>query len=204
MTTRKLSKKFYQQETEELAKALLGKRLVRVYKGQRISGIITETEAYLGIRDKACHTFGGRKTERTKSMYLEGGHAYVYLIYGMYNCFNVVSKTKEHPEAVLIRSLQPLESVSLMKKFRQQTDERKLTTGPGKLCQALGIDRKLDGESLTGHQIFFEDANDLGVRDLKPTQIVASSRIGVDYAEEAASWPLRFYIKGNRFVSKPS
>lgn len=115
-----LKDKFYQRNTETVAIELLGKKLVHCIGNQRISGIITETEAYLGLKDKACHTYGGRKTDKTRSMYLHGGHAYVYFIYGKYFCFNVVTLTDQHPEAVLIRALEPLESIDTMKQFRKK------------------------------------------------------------------------------------
>ena len=193
----KLKKEFYQQDTEVVARQLLGKTLVRVYKGQRISGVITETEAYLGLIDKAAHSYHGKVTERTKVMYMEGGHAYVFMIYGMYYCFNVITRTTRQPEAVLIRALQPKEGLQLMHKFRKTDDERKLTTGPGKLGQALKIDKSLNALPLSGQQIYIEDA-----ANLKASQIVTRPRIGVDYAEEAVEWPLRFYIKDCPYISK--
>jgi len=195
--TPKLPPAFYKQKTEDVARKLLGKKLVRVYRGRRISGIITETEAYLGTEDRACHSFGGRKTEKIKSMYLMGGHAYVYFIYGMYFCFNVVTRTADHPEAVLIRSLEPVEGIEFMEKLRKSKDLRNLTTGPGKLCQALKIDKNLDGESLLGNKVFIEDGD-----EISPRHIVAKPRIGIHYAKEARRWPLRFYIKENHFISK--
>lgn len=188
---------FYQQNTIKVAKDLLGKKLVRIYRGKRISGIITETEAYLGISDKAAHSYGGRKTERVKPMYLDGGHAYVYFIYGMYYCFNVVTRTTNHPEAVLIRSLEPLDNIDQMKKFRKTDVLKNLTTGPGKLAQALNITKKLSGISLTEHTLFIED-----YKKIAPKNIIAKPRIGIDYAEEAKDWPLRFYIKDSQFISK--
>ncbi len=184
----KLPQKFYLQDTESLAKALLGQRLVRVYKGQRRSGIIVETEAYLGCRDAACHTFGGRRTERVRSMYLEGGHAYIYLIYGIHYCFNVVAMGEGEPEAVLIRALDP-DPDSAAADLRMD--------GPGRLAKALQIDKTLDGYPLTGETIFIEHTG------LKPVdeELGSAARIGVSYAGEAAAWPLRFFWKGNPFVS---
>lgn len=193
----KLPGSFYEQKTETVAQKLLGKKLVHIYKGQRISGLITETEAYLGLTDKACHSFGGKKTDRLSSMYLHGGHAYVYFIYGMYFCFNVVTRTCDHPEAVLIRSLQPLEGIAQMEVFRRQTNLKNLTTGPGKLCQALHINKELDQMSLTSKNIFIEDGFSVPKKN-----IVAKPRIGINYAEEAIDWPLRFYIKDNPYISK--
>ncbi len=193
----KLPQSFYRRKTEFVARQLLGKTLVRVYRGQRVSGLITETEAYLGIVDPAAHSFGGRKTNRVQSMYLPGGHAYVYMIYGLHFCFNVVTRTAGHPEAVLIRALQPLEGIPLMQKFRQSKELKNLTTGPAKLCEALHIQRTLDGKDLAGDEIFIEDA-----AVVPRSSVTVRSRIGVAYAAEAAHWPLRFYIKGNSFISK--
>jgi DNA-3-methyladenine glycosylase len=188
---------FYKQNTKKIAKDLLGKKLVRIYKGKPISGIITETEAYLGVDDRAAHSYGGRDTPRVQSMYLDGGHSYVYFIYGLYFCFNVVTRTAKHPEAVLIRALEPLDGIDLMKKFRKKDDLKSLTTGPGKLAQALNITKELNGVLLNSPQIFIEDHI-----KVPKSQIIAKPRIGVDYAKEAKDWPLRFYIKDSQFISK--
>ena len=186
----KLPQKFYEQETSALARALLGKRLVHVGPdGLRRSGLIVETEAYLGVRDAACHTFGGRRTDRVKSMYLEGGHAYVYLIYGMHYCFNVVAMGEGEPEAVLIRALDPDPAPPGEGPYN--------TSGPGRLCKALGITRAVDGESLLGETIFIEQTTHAPAKD----ELGATTRVGVSYAGEAAAWPLRFFWKGNPFVS---
>lgn len=195
----KLPIEFYTRDTTKVAKQLLGKILVHTDRsGNRLSGRIVETEAYLGVTDRACHTFGERRTNRTRTMYLGGGHAYVYLIYGMYDCFNVVTQKQGVPEAVLIRALEPIEGVELMKKNRPRAKrDIDLTSGPGKLCSALAIDRKCDGILLDSETLFIEDAP-----LLKPSQIEASPRIGVDYAGEAAAWPLRFTEKLNPYVSK--
>jgi DNA-3-methyladenine glycosylase len=193
----KLSEDFYLQKTEVIARKLLGKKLVRIYRGQRIAGVITETEAYLGAEDRAAHSFGLRKTDRVQSMYLEGGHAYVYFIYGMHFCFNVVTRTSKHPEAVLIRALEPVEGIQWMERFRETKERKNLTTGPAKLCKALKITRDQDGESLRGGEIFIEDAPAVA-----RNQIVTTARIGVDYAEEAAAWPLRFYLGGSQYISR--
>lgn len=190
-----LPKEFYFNNTASVAKKLLGKILCyKATDGAILQGKIIETEAYLGIKDAAAHTFGGRKTARTKSMYLDGGHSYIYFIYGMYYCLNVVTKTHEHPEAVLIRALEPIqtEPLSLKKKDLK-------TNGPGKLCKYWGLTKEQDGLELwtkkSGLWI-------LDNQDIKPKEIITRPRIGVDYAGEAAQWPLRFYIKNNSFVSK--
>lgn len=183
---RKLPRKFYQQDTISLAKALLGKRLVFVTRGKRRSGIIVETEAYLGAEDPACHTWKNRKSGKNKSMYLTGGHSYIYLIYGMHYCFNVVSRTEKEPEAVLIRAIEPEENITLR------------TDGPGRLCKAMGLKRNHDGLDLLGKTIFIENIG----RVLPESEIGASPRIGVDYAGDAAKWPLRFYWKGSGYLSR--
>jgi DNA-3-methyladenine glycosylase len=191
---------FFRQDTELVARRLLGQRLVHVVGGKRLSGIIVETEAYLGGIDRAAHTFGNRKTQRVQSMWMHGGHAYVFLVYGMYYCFNVVTRTDQHPEAVLIRALQPDENIELQTKLRKVKRIEDIASGPGKLCSALAIDRKCDGLSLLQPPLFIERARS---RFLKDEDIVSSPRIGVDYAGDAAAWPLRFSIRGNVFVSKP-
>lgn len=193
-------------ETDIVAKKLLGKLLVHEKNGIRISGIIVETEAYLGVTDKAAHSYGGRKTKRTETMYEAGGCAYVYLIYGMYNCFNIVTRHKGVPEAVLVRALEPYEGIEEMsiarynKEYHLLTDQqmKNLTNGPGKLCMALSIDKSLNGEDLCGNRLFIED-----VPGIKSSfNIVADKRIGIDYAGEDKDLPLRFYIENNKFVSK--
>jgi DNA-3-methyladenine glycosylase len=183
-----LPAKFYLRDTELVARELLGKRLVRMWRGRRLSGVIVETEAYLGAKDRAAHTFGGRATERVKSMYLAGGHAYVYQIYGMHFCLNVVAKNSGEPEAVLIRALEPDPGLAAGTR----------TDGPGRLCAALRIDRRLDGESFGGPIMFIERSG----RVPKKEEIGAGPRIGVDYAGEAASWPLRFFWRGNPWLSR--
>jgi DNA-3-methyladenine glycosylase len=194
----KLKMSFYRRDTKRVAEELLGKILVRVYRGQRISGMITEVEAYLGVKDKAAHSYGDRRTARTEIMYGEGGHAYIYFIYGMYNCFNVVTQTKEIPEAVLVRALEPLEGIELMKKFRQKEHLKDLTTGPGKLAEALHLTRELNGEKLDSKVLFIEDAG-----KISRAQLVKKPRIGVDYAGAHALHPLRYYIKNNIYISRP-
>ena len=188
-----LKKDFYNRDTAQVAEDLLGKILnVKTSKGLLRSRIV-ETEAYLGITDPACHTYNGRKTPRVSSMYLAGGHSYVYLIYGMYYCLNFVTKTEKEPEAVLIRAVEPL-GVSYA------TKKEISTNGPGKLCRFYSITKKDDGLPL------WKKESDLFVSDdglkIPYDQIERSARIGVEYAKEAAQWPLRFYVKGNRFVSR--
>lgn len=193
----KLPFSFYARPTKIVARDLLGKRLVRIYQGQRISGIITEVEAYLGVGDRAAHSYGDRRTARTEPMYLAGGHAYVYFIYGMYDCFNVVTAKAGQPQAVLIRALEPVEGLALMQKFRGKSALKDLTTGPGKLTQALAIHRSMSGWDLTSKDLFIEN----GPR-APASKIIKTTRIGVDYAGDHAKWPLRFYLRDNIFISK--
>lgn len=190
---------FYKQKTEIVAKSLLGKRLVHLLpNGTRLSGIIVETEAYLGIKDRACHTYNNKRTSRTEAMYLEGGHSYVYFIYGMYDCFNVVTRASDEPEAVLIRALEPSEGIEQMQKYRQQIKVHNLCSGPGKLCQALKINRQLNAHLLTEQPLWIEDTG----LNIRKGQIISKPRVGVQYAGTHAAWPLRFYIKNNPFISK--
>ena len=186
----KLSADFYKRPAARVARELLGK--VLVCGGAK--GIIVETEAYIGPEDKASHTAGGRHTERNDAMYREGGIVYVYTIYGMHTCFNVVTGPEGRGEAVLVRALEPVEGIDLMKKRRGTDNVKNLAGGPGKLCAAMGIDKSFYGESLTGERIWIED------RGLRP-EITVSRRINVDYAEEWAEKPLRFTIKNSPFVS---
>lgn len=192
-----LSPSFYQRNTKAVARALLGKKLVRIYKGERLSGIITEVEAYMGIKDKAAHVYGGRRTLRTEAMYAAGGISYVYLIYGMYYCLNAVTEKKEVPQAVLVRSLEPLEGIKTMQALRKNSNIKNLTTGPGKLTQAMHITKSENGLSLGSDALFIEE----GITVSK-SNIIKTTRIGVDYAGDHAAWPLRFYIKDNSFISK--
>lgn len=191
---------FYKQNTDVVARELLGQTLVHIVNGKRIAGIIVETEAYMGAEDPACHTFGDRRTSRNQSMYLEGGHAYVYLIYGMHFCFNVVTRTTLEPEAVLIRAIEPTEGLELIRANRGKVKESDLTNGPGKLCAAMKIDRSCDGLALNKAPLLIERTR---ARVLTKNEVIASARIGVDYAGEAAHWPLRFSLRGSNFVSKP-
>ncbi len=199
----KLTRSFYERSTELVAKELLGKILVHESGGVKISGKIAETEAYLGVADKAAHSFGGRKTNRVNVMYGAPGHSYVFMIYGMYYCFNVVTEKPGIPEAVLIRALEPVEGLEEMSVNRfgksyttlSKREKLNLTNGPGKLCGALAIDKALNGEDLCGDRLYIEDNNE-------KFNIITSTRIGIDYAQEAKEYLLRFYIDGNDYVSK--
>jgi DNA-3-methyladenine glycosylase len=194
----KLPREFYTRaHVLTVARQLLGKLLVvPARNGKRVSGKIVELEAYRGPEDRAAHSYGGRRTRRTETMYGIGGTAYVFFVYGMYNQFNVVSGPAETPHAILIRALEPVEGIELMRKRRHRQPDHNLTNGPGKLCIAIGIDRTLDNADLTGNRVWIEEAAKL------PSRLIASGpRIGIDYAEEWVDKPWRFWIRGNPFVS---
>ena len=197
----KLERDFYTRaDTLRVARELLGKRLVvPTDAGVRVSGRIVETEAYLGAEDKAAHSYGWRRTARTETMYAKGGTAYVFFVYGMHHQFNVVTGPEALPTAVLVRAVEPEEGIEIMRERRAVSKERELTSGPGKLCKALAIDRSFDGEEMTkSRRVWLEDA---GARTW-PEEIAAGPRIGIAYAEEYALKPWRFWLKGNVFVSK--
>ncbi len=199
------TKRFYRRDSVTLAKALLGQRLVRVLgnrKHTRLAGTIVEVEAYLGEKDRAAHTFGGRRTPRNESMWRDGGHAYVYFTYGMHHCVNVVASVAGDPVAVLIRALEPAEGLDAMYKHRSKAKrDTDLCSGPAKLCQALAIDRNLDGCDLTqSKHLFIEQTRKT---PLPASKITIGPRIGVSYAQDWADKPLRFFITDNPHVSKP-
>jgi DNA-3-methyladenine glycosylase len=192
---RKLDATFYQQkDVVALAKSVLGKRICTRIDGIYSSGIITETEAYNGVIDKASHAYGGRMTERTKIMYENGGIAYVYLCYGIHHLFNLITNQEGIPEAILIRAMEAEEGTAQMLKRRKKIRvDKTLCGGPGTVSQALGITTKLNGVSLTGNQIWLEET------DLKilPKEISVGPRIGVDYAGADAKLPYRFILNRN-------
>ena len=189
-----LDQDFYLANTTQVAKDLLGKILCVSHKGEIHRARIVETEAYLGVKDPAAHSFGDRRTARTETMYMEGGHSYIYMIYGMYYCLNFVTATEGTPEAVLIRGVEPIPTHHPVKKKDLHTN------GPGKLCRFYEIDKSQNGVKLWKKTSPLYVAED----DFKvsPKSIVKAPRIGVDYAGEAALWPLRFYLRDNPFVSK--
>jgi DNA-3-methyladenine glycosylase len=194
----KLPRDFYMHETVHVARALLGCVLWRRVRGRLLAARLVEVEAYLGANDMASHARRGLRSERNESMYLEGGHAYIYLSYGMHWCMNVVTQEADIAEAVLLRAGEPLQGIETMWKQRPKAKrERDLLSGPGKLCAGMLIDKKLDRVPLTGDRLF------LTARDVVLTEedIAISPRIGVDGAPEAAHWPLRFFIRGNPHVS---
>lgn len=192
----KLPRSFYEQSTVDVAKQLLGKYLVRKHPDGDSIGRIVETEGYIGPQDLACHAAKGR-TKRTEVMFGAAGHAYVYFIYGFYNMLNLVTEAKDYPAAVLIRALEPLQGVELMKQRRRSETPRNLASGPGKLCQAFDIDRTLNGADLCGKILYVED------RGEPAPKFEATARIGVDYAGKWKDKPFRFLVRGSEFVSKP-
>lgn len=195
----KLPREFYtRSNVVAVARELLGKLLVvPARNGIRVSGKIVEVEAYRGPQDRAAHSYGGRRTRRTETMYGVGGTAYVFFVYGMYNQFNVVTNNRDAPHAVLIRAIEPVEGIELMRKRRPGKTDHNLTNGPGKLCIAFGIDRKLDAVDLLSNRVWLEE----GER-IPRSRIMAGPRIGIDYAEEWVDKPWRFWVKGNPYVSR--
>jgi len=192
---------YLNQDVIFLAKNLLGKVLFTEIEGKVTAGIITETEAYFGIQDKASHAYGGRRTDRTETLYNQGGISYVYLCYGIHNLFNIVTSVKDEPHAVLIRAIEPLIGKEIME-YRRNIPASKaaISAGPGSAAKALGIDRSFNKKDLTGEEIWVEDH---GIR-YTPDEIIATPRVGVEYAKEDALLPWRFFVKGNKYVSKPN
>ena len=195
----RLKQEFYQKDAVQAARDLLGKIIVRKYDGKIIKVKIVETEAYCGAEDKASHAHNNKKTKRTAPMFKKGGHAYIYLIYGMYYCLNVVTAAENNPHAVLIRGVEPLKGLKYIKENRQIKSSRSkdLTNGPGKLSQALKIDKSFDGCNLVENNSLY--LTDGGTEDF---EIESSPRINIDYAEEYKDKKWRFFIKNNKYVSK--
>jgi DNA-3-methyladenine glycosylase len=195
----KLDFAFYQRNNVlQIAKELLGKILVTKWDKVTTSVRIVETEAYAGIIDRASHAWGARRTKRNEIMYAHGGHAYVYLCYGIHHLFNVVTNIHEVPQAILIRAGEPLQGIDkMLKRTGKKKPDHTLTRGPGNLSKALGIATMHSGLSLVGTKLFIAEDGFL----YKKSEIIASPRIGVDYAGEHAFWDYRFYVKGNSYVS---
>ena len=193
MNERPLSRAFYARDALTVAPALLGKTLLHGETG----GVIVETEAYMGPQDRACHAFGGKRTARTEVLFGEAGHAYVYLIYGMYCCLNVVTGRPEEPQCVLIRALRPSLGLEIMAARRGGKPEKELCRGPGKLCMALDIGRELNRRDMTEGDFVILDGP-----DIPEESIGTSPRIGVDYAGEAKDWPWRFFVRDEPCVSR--
>jgi DNA-3-methyladenine glycosylase len=198
---RALPTKFFRRSTPEVAADLLGRFLVRDLDGERLVLRIVEVEAYLGARDRASHAWQGRRTERNRSLFEEGGVAYVYFIYGMHYCLNVVTGRSGNGDAVLLRAGEPIAGVETMlghRCWRRSPRPGDVAGGPGKLCQALKVDRGFDGSPLSHGDLRITEGE-----PVSPKAVIASPRIGIGYAGEAATWPLRFAIEGNLHVSRP-
>ena len=193
-----LTRDFFEGDTVALARRLLGCTLRHETPEGVTAGVIVETEAYCGETDAAAHSYKRRAPDgRTSVMYGPGGHAYVYLIYGMHSCMNVVCAPEGTPHAVLIRALAPTEGIGLMRQRRKREKKTELCSGPGKLCAAMGIDRRCYGLDLLDSALTL-----LPGEPLPEEKIGVSARIGVDYAGEAAAYPWRFFVKGDANVSK--
>ena len=200
-----ISKEFYNRSALDVAQDLLGKVLVREVDGKILKGKIVETEAYIGLIDKACHAYNGRRTKRTEVLYEDGGVSYIYFIYGLYHCFNVVTNKKDIAEAVLIRAIEPINELDYIsnirynKRYNELTKAqlKNLTNGPSKLCLAYLLNKDLNAVKLYEKgAVYITDDNN------EDFEIVESKRIGIDYAEEAKDFLWRFYIKDNIYVSK--
>lgn len=199
MPDQKLNCDFYQREdVVQISRELIGKVLCTNINGSSLtSGIITETEAYCGRNDKACHAHG-KRTERTEIMYHTGGTAYVYLCYGIHHLFNIVTNREGQADAILVRAIKPVDGIERMLERRKaDTLSPKLTAGPGRVSQALGITTDYYGADLTGNTIWIEDRG----HSIPEKEIECSPRIGVDYAGEDARRPWRFYVKESKWVS---
>lgn len=201
---KKLDRAFYNRPTLEVAKDLLGRELFLHRENSYLSCRIIETEAYIGAIDKAAHCYLNRSTPRTEIMFGPAGYAYVYLIYGMYYCLNIVTQGLGEGAAVLIRAVEPIvgqEEIAYNRYKKPLSALTKkelinLTNGPGKLCRGLGIDKAFNGADLCGEGIYLTEGGDTAF------ETVTTTRVNIDYAEEAKDFPWRFYIKGNPYVSK--
>ena len=200
----RLSRDFYNGNTVEIAKALLGKILVRRLNGEILAGRITETEGYIGRCDRACHAYNYRKTDRTSTMFMAPGHAYIYFIYGMHYCLNFVTEPEGEPSAVLIRAIEPIAGIDTIRslRFGDKTmtayQRKNFMNGPGKVCQGLALTKENNRTDLTGDELFVcESPEDVGLPTLPPFRehICCGPRIGVDYAEEAREFPWRFWLE---------
>jgi DNA-3-methyladenine glycosylase len=196
---KKVPLSFYnRKDVVQIAKELLGKIIVTNLKGRITSGRIVETEAYIGIVDKASHSFGGKRTARNEHMYSAPGTAYIYICYGMHQMLNIVTNEKEIPDAVLIRAIEPLEGIDIMlKRTGKKVLDKTLTRGPGNVGKSLGIFKHHSGLYLLDEEIYLMDDS----KKISEEEIGVSKRIGVESAEEDGLLPYRFYVKGNKYVS---
>lgn len=194
----KLTRDFYDRDTLTVAQKLLGKHLVHVVDGQALTVRITETEAYIGRMDKACHAYGYKRTKRTETLFARPGTAYLYLIYGMYTCLNFVTEAEGEPAAVLIRAGEPVSSADTdaiarlrfgcAAKEMSAYQRKNFLNGPGKLCKGLSLTIQQNGLDLLGNELYVLDNGE------RPEEIHVGKRIGIDYAEEAVDFPWRFYL----------
>jgi DNA-3-methyladenine glycosylase len=205
MKPRRLRREFFLQPTLKVSQALLGKYLIHEYQGRKLGGMIVETEAYIGWRDKAAHSYGGRRTRRNEVEYGSGGHVYIYMVYGLHYQLNFVTAGKDEPECVLIRALEPTDGIDLMRKLRRRQGRASkgiinLTNGPGKLCQALHLDKTLYGYDLcsAGSKFYVEDRG----AKVPAGRIKKGPRVGIDYAGPYWSkihWRFQLDNRGNKF-----
>lgn len=203
MNLKSLELNFFKRDARLVAKDLIGKIIIRKYDNNTLIARIVETEAYIGKIDKASHAYNYKRTPRTETLFSEAGIIYVYKIYGMYNCMNIVTGDKDDPQGVLIRAIEPISGLDIMtlNRFNKTLDSitkkefLNLTSGPGKLCIAMNIDKSLNAHSIFSNEIsLYEDG-------FNNFEIVHAKRIGIDYAEEAVDFLWRYYIKDNKFVS---
>ncbi|MBQ9250529.1 MAG: DNA-3-methyladenine glycosylase [Oscillospiraceae bacterium] len=197
MTASPLPRAFYLRSALQAAPELLGKLLCHETTEGLTAGRIVEVEAYVGPEDDGAHSYGGRRTERTAIQYGEGGYAYVFGIYGMHWCFNAITAAPGKPEVVLVRALEPVLGLELMEKRRKTGDPRQLCSGPGKLCQALGITKAQYGLDLCGGELYIAEGE-----SIPATRIAVSPRVNIDYATQYKDRLWRFYIADNVYVSK--
>lgn len=200
----RISREFYSGDTVETAQKLLGKTLVRVLDGELLAGRITETEAYVGRCDKACHAYNYRRTERTAPLFGPPGHAYIYFIYGMYHCLNFVTEPEGEPAAVLIRAVEPVAGIETIRRLRfgdkplTAYRRKNFMNGPGKVCKGLALTKAENRLDLTGDTLFVCDSPaDMGLPRpiLSKERMRAGPRVGIDYAEEARDFPWRFRLE---------
>lgn len=187
---------YWDKNVTRIAKNLLGKVLVTNIQGKKSRGIIVETEAY-SYKERGCHAYNNKMTARNQVMFEKGGHAYVYLCYGIHHLFNVVTNGSGKAEAVLLRALQPVEGFEWMTHRMNTSSIKRITSGPGKLTKAMGIDRTFNGKDLITSEICIEEGMKVNNK-----QIVTSTRLGIDYAGPDAKLPWRFYLKDNEWISK--
>lgn len=200
-----VKREFYNRPTLMVAQDLLGKIIVKIHKDRVISGRIVETEGYIGAIDKAAHCYGNKMTPRTRVMFGQPGRAYVYLIYGMYHCLNVVTEPEGTAAAVLIRGIEPLEGIEqiIQNRYNRPMEQvtkaqlKNLSNGPGKLCRAFDITKTHNEMDLCGDTFFIAEEE-----YQEPFEVITTKRVNIDYAEEAIDFPWRFYIKDNPHVSR--